>query len=349
MANVSVATVSMVLNENPRISRATQLKVQRLIERTGYKPNRIAQSLSSKYTRVIAIMLPALRHAFADAYFGELISGICDRAGKLGHKVMLESAKPDFLKEKRHIELFERRYVDGVLLLGFNDRHTWLEDLADRGYPAISVNNYLPGLKLGHVTCDYRGGAEQMMNYLLQLGHRKIGMICGAMMTATQRDIIEVYRARLAERGVPVADDWIEDGRFTEEGGAAAAEALLSRHKDMTAILGGNDKMAMGAVYYMTRAGIRTPADVSITGFDDISHTAYVHPSLTTVHVPLYQLGALACERLIERVRGTGTGAGGGGAGGGGGGGSKSDPVNDTLPTHLVVRDSTAMARQHQA
>src|SRR4051794_12259883 len=88
MANVSVATVSMVLNENPRISRATQMKVQRLIDRTGYKPNRIAQSLSSKFTRVIAVMLPALRHAFADAYFGELISGVCDRAGKLGHKVM---------------------------------------------------------------------------------------------------------------------------------------------------------------------------------------------------------------------------------------------------------------------
>src|SRR4051812_32672803 len=89
MANVSVATVSMVLNDNPRISRATHLKVQRLIERTGYRPNRLAQSLSSRYTRVLAVMLPALRHAFADAYFGELISGICDRAGKMGHKVMI--------------------------------------------------------------------------------------------------------------------------------------------------------------------------------------------------------------------------------------------------------------------
>src|SRR5437763_4538750 len=128
MANVSVATVSMVLNDNPRISRATHLKVQRLIERTGYRPNRLAQSLSSRYTRVLAVMLPALRHAFADAYFGELISGICDRAGKLGHKVMIESAKPDFLKENQHIELFERRYIDGLLCLGFNDRHHFLQD-----------------------------------------------------------------------------------------------------------------------------------------------------------------------------------------------------------------------------
>jgi DNA-binding LacI/PurR family transcriptional regulator len=326
MANVSVATVSMVLNENPRISRATQLKVQRLIERTGYRPNRIAQSLSSKYTRVIAVMLPALRHAFADAYFGELISGVCDRAGKLGHKVMLESAKPEFLKEKRHIELFERRYVDGVMLLGFNDRHNWLGELVERGYPVVSANNYMPDLPLGHVTCDYRGGAEQIMNYLLQLGHRHIGLICGAAVTATQRDIIEVYRAKLSSHGIEADDGWIEDGRFTEAGGAAAAEALLTRHPEITALFGGNDKMAVGAIYYLTRKGLRVPEDVSVTGFDDIQHTAYVNPALTTVHVPLYEVGALACERLIERIRG------------------RSEKVSDVLPTHLVVRDSTALA-----
>lgn len=327
MANVSVATVSMVLNENPRISRATQLKIQRLIERTGYKPNRIAQSLSSKYTRVIAVMLPALRHAFADAYFGELISGVCDRAGKLGHKVMLESAKPDFVKEKRHIELFERRYVDGTLLLGFNDRHGWLGDLVERGYPVVSANNYLPQLPLGNVTCDYLGGAEQIMNYLIQLGHRKIGLICGATETATQRDIIETYKSRLAAHEIPTDESWIEDGRFTEAGGAAAAEALLDRHPDLTALFGGNDKMAVGAIYMLARKGLRVPEDVSITGFDDIQHTAYVNPALTTVHVPLYEVGALACERLIERIRG------------------RADKISDVLPTHLVVRNSTAMVR----
>lgn len=327
MANVSVATVSMVLNENPRISRATQLRVQRLIERTGYKPNRIAQSLSSKYTRVIAVMLPALRHAFADAYFGELISGVCDRAGKLGHKVMLESAKPEFLKDNRHIELFERRYVDGALLLGFNDRHAWVSELVERGYPVISANNYLAGINLGHVTCDYRGGAEQIMNYLLQLGHRKIGLVCGAPETATQRDVIEVHRSKLAAVGLEVDASWVEDGRFTEAGGAAAAGALLDRHPDLTAIFGGNDKMAVGALHHLAQRGIRIPADVSVTGFDDIQHTAYVIPALTTVHVPLYEVGALACERLIERIRGRG------------------EAVAEVLPTHLVVRDSTALAR----
>lgn len=331
MANVSVATVSMVLNDNPRISRATHLKVQRLIERTGYKPNRLAQSLSSRYTRVLAIMVPALRHAFADAYFGEAISGICDRAGKLGHKVMIESAKPDFIKEGQHVELFERRYVDGLLLLGFNDRHGFLADLVRRGYPMMSVNNYFRDFSTGYVCCDYRGGAEQIMNYLVQLGHRKIGMIHGAPETQTQQDMIAVYQEKMRGLSGGVAGDasWREDGRFTEQGGAAAAAALLARHPDMTAIFGGNDKMAVGAMYYCAQATIKLPGDLSITGFDDIQHTAFVNPSLTTVHVPLYEAGALACERLIERIRGR-----------------SENRVAEILPTHLVIRGSTAMARQ---
>jgi len=106
LANVSVATVSMVLNNNPKITEATSKKVRRVMDQQGYRPNRIAQSLSSKYTRILAVMLPTLRHALADPYFGELISGICDRAARLGHKVIIEHAKPDFVKEKRHLELF---------------------------------------------------------------------------------------------------------------------------------------------------------------------------------------------------------------------------------------------------
>src|SRR5437660_3562234 len=154
LAKVSVATVSMVLNDNPRISRATHMRVQRLIDRLGYRPNRLAQSLSGRYTQVLAVLLPALRHAFADAYFGELISGICDRAGKLGYKVMLEQAKPEFIKERKHIEIFERRYVDGVLCLGTNDRHHHLADFSDGPFPAIVVDNYFTQWGLDYTACD---------------------------------------------------------------------------------------------------------------------------------------------------------------------------------------------------
>ena len=327
LAKVSVATVSMVLNDNPRISRATHMRVQRLIDRLGYRPNRLAQSLSGRYTQVLAVLLPALRHAFADAYFGELISGICDRAGKMGYKVILEQAKPEFVKEREHIEIFERRYVDGILALGVNDRHAFLKDFSDGKYPLVVVDNYFSQWNLDHVVCDYRSGAEQVMNYLLQLGHRKIGFITGgAAEIRTSRDVGEVYRSKLESAGVTPMPGWVEDGKFTEEGGAKAAEAILSRDREVTALFAGNDKMAVGALHYLTRSGIDVPGQVSVVGFDDLRHAAFVTPTLTTVHLPLYEVGSLACERLIERAHG------------------KIDRVAEKLPTHLIVRESTAMA-----
>jgi LacI family transcriptional regulator len=327
-AKVSVATVSMVLNENPRISRATQMRVQQMIDRMGYRPNRLAQSLSSRYTRVLAVMLPALRHGFGDAYFGELISGVCDRAGKLGYKVMLEQAKPDFVKSREHIAIYERRYVDGILCLGCNDRHHFLADFSDRRYPLIVVDNYLEQWGLDYVVCNYRAGTEQVMNYLLQLGHRKIGFINAAPEVRTARDRLEIFQQRLQSVGVEAKAEWVDDGQFTEQGGAAAAERIFTAAPDVTALFAGNDKMALGAMHYCSRRGIRIPADVSIIGFDDMQQAAFVNPALTSVHLPLYEAGALSCERLIERIRG------------------KVDRVAEVLPTHLVVRESTAMAPQ---
>jgi len=325
LAKVSVATVSMVLNDNPRISRATHMRVQRLIDRLGYRPNRLAQSLSGRYTQVLAVLLPALRHAFADAYFGELISGICDRAGKMGYKVILEQAKPEFIKEREHIEIFERRYVDGILALGCNDRHAFLKDFAEGKYPLVVVDNYFSQWNLDHVVCDYRSGAEQVMNYLLQLGHRKIGFIMAAAEIRTSRDVGDVYRQKLESVGVTPDPRWVEDGKFTEEGGAKAAQAILDRDKGVTALFAGNDKMAVGAMHYLSRNGVEVPGQVSVVGFDDLRHAAFVTPTLTTVHLPLYEVGALACERLIERAHG------------------RSERVAERLPTHLIVRESTTM------
>lgn len=325
LAKVSVATVSMVLNDNPRISRATQMRVRRIIDQTGYRPNRLAQSLSSRYTQVLAVLLPALRHGFADTYFGELISGICDRAGKLGYKVMLEQAKPDFIRSKGHIEIFERRFVDGLLCLGVNDRHHFLADFTDHRCPVVVVDNYFSQWGLDFVVCDYASGAVQMMNYLLQLGHRRIGLIHAAQEIRTARDVAEVYRQKLETAGVMPADSWREDGKFTEEGGASAAARLLENQPKTTAIFCTNDKMALGAIHYLNRRGVRIPQEISVVGFDDTRHAAFVNPSLTTVHLPLYEVGSLACERLIERVHG------------------RTERVMERLPTHLVVRESTAM------
>lgn len=326
-AKVSAATVSMVVNGNPRISRATADRVNRLIERMGYQPNRLAQSLSSKHTQVVAVLLPAIRHAFADAYFGEIISGICDKAHKLGHKVILEQAKREYIRDKQHIRLFERRYVDGVLCMGMHDRHHWLVDFEAAHCPAMLVDSVVPGQKIDSVICDYASGAEQMMNYLIQLGHRRIGMITGMMHVETARRVRSLFDRTLQQYGLACGDKCIVESDFTEKGGAEAARKLLTECTDITALFCGNDKMAIGAMSYAVRSGIKVPSDLSIVGFDDLKHAAFVNPTLTTVHLPLYDAGMMAMERLVERIQG------------------RLEPVAEVLRTHLVVRQSTAMAR----
>ncbi|XAM01637.1 LacI family DNA-binding transcriptional regulator [Phycisphaeraceae bacterium D3-23] len=248
-AEVSAATVSMVLNNNPKITAQTRRKVNRVVKELGYRPNRIAQSLSSKYTNMLAVLMPTLRHTMADPYFGELISGICDKAARLGHKVMLEHAKPDFIREKKHLDLFDRRFIDGVLCIGFSDIHTFLSDFAEGGYRAMMVNNVATDLGLDYVVCDYDSAAQQVMTYLFQLGHRKVGMIHGAPDVYTMRQMMGVYRTRMKEHTGSAGVELMVDGRFTEEHGYAAATRLLDAHPDVTAIFAGNDKMALGALY----------------------------------------------------------------------------------------------------
>ena len=323
----------MVLHQNPKITAKTAGRVRKVMDEVGYRPNRLAQSLSGKYTRVLAVLMPTLRHAMADPYFGELLSGVIDKAERLGHKVMLDHAKPDFIRDHRHIDLFERRFADGLLLIGFNDQHKFLKDFAERDLPAMLVNNRVevPGAdELDHVVANYRSGAEQVMTCLLQLGHRCIGMIHGSLLTHTAREMLDVYKKHLGEscdEMRPNLDDWLVDGRFTEEGGAAAADELLDRHPDLTALFVGNDKMALGALQRLGERGVRVPEDVSVVGFDDLRYASWVRPPLTTVHLPLYEVGQLACERLIERVRG------------------RAEPVREVLPPHLVLRKSTGLVR----
>lgn len=328
-AGVSVATVSMVVNDNPRISPATKKRVRRFIEQLGYQTTKSAALAASAVTRppTIAVLLPPARHTFADVYFGELISGVCDAAARLGQAVVFERATPDFLRAKKHLSMLEQRTADGMLVLGVNDYHRFIDDFADRKHAIVAVDSRLSRCEIDTVGCDYRSGAQQAMNYLLQLGHRRIGLITATGGGRCTRDVVDVYRGAMANYGVRPGEGWLQDGRLTEEGGDEAAEMILRRHPEVTALFAVNDKMAIGALHYMTRQNLGVPKDVSIIGFDNLRHAAFMNPSLSTVHLPLHEVGAKACERLVERVAG------------------RTEVVDDRLATHLVVRDSTGLAR----
>ena len=331
-SGVSLSTVSLVLNDNPRISQATRDRVLKTIERLGYQPNRMARALAWRHSRTLAVMVPQLRHAFADVYFGEIVSGICDRAAKLGYKIMLEVARTEFIENKEYLQLYEQKFVDGIMFVGANSRHQFVQDFADGQRPFLMVNNYSKEHDLNYVVSNYRYGAWQAAMHLLRLGHRRIGFISGGMNEIqTSQDVFEALKEVLVEHKLELSPQMIVDGWLTEEGGMKAAEELLRNDSQITALFALNDKMALGAIKKLNELGLRVPQDIAVVGFDDIPQASYSIPSLTTVHQPLYEIGKLACERLVELVHGN------------------VSRVQEVIPIYLVVRESCGAKMKESA
>jgi len=331
-SGASLTTVSLVLNRRARrISPETRQRVMETANRLGYRPSRLAQGLQAQRAGVLAILVPQIRRAFADAYFGELISAIHEHAGEAEWKILLEVAYPRFIETRQHLELFDRHFVDGLLCLGVTSRDEYLRDFArigtDSARPVVVVNNYLPGVTLNHVRCDYHQAGRLAAEYLIGLGHRRIGLIHGASEVQTSWDLRRGFEESLAEAGIDLPASRVEDGLYTEEGGAAAVAALLRREPALTAVMTGNDKMAVGAISALKESGRSVPDDISVVGCDDMHQAAYCDPPLTTVHTPIYEVGRRACESLLELIEG------------------RQQSVEETLPVYLTVRRSAAPPR----
>ncbi len=324
-SGASLTTVSLVLNDRDhRISPATRERVLKAVDRLGYRPNRLAQGLQSQKSGLIAILVPQLRHAFADAYFGELISAIHDHASEVGYKILLEVARPEFIKSNQHQELFDRHFVDGILCCGVTNKDAYLKEFAGAGRAVVVVNNYLPSFKLNHVCCDYKAAGRMAGEYLLDLGHRRMGLIHGAQEVQTSLDLQHGFEEALRDAGVKLPASLVEDGLYTEEGGEAASKRMMKRNPGVTAILAGNDKMAIGAITGLKDAGFRVPEDVSVVGCDDMHQAGYCDPPLTTVHTPIYELGKRACERLMDLIKG------------------RVDIVEEIHPVNMTIRKSAS-------
>ncbi len=327
-SKASLTTVSLVLNNRDgRISAATRERVLAAVNRLGYRPSHLARGLQAQKTGFLAILVPQLRHAFADAYFGELISAIQETAASAGHKIIIEVANKEYVESQQHLELFSRRVVDGVLCMGATSVDTYIEDFAEGEHPMVIVNNYLRTKELSHVKCDYEQAGRLAGQHLLELGHREIALIHGASEVQTTCDLRRGFTAALAAAGVDLPPERVEDGLYTEEGGEEAVVHIMNRDPDVTAILAGNDKMAIGAISGLKASGYSVPVDISVVGCDDMHQAEFCDPPLTTIHTPIYEIGRRACEKLLRLAAG------------------ETESVEETYPVHLTFRKSTCTPR----
>ncbi len=332
-SGVSLTTVSLVLNKNDhRISDATRQRVLEAMKRLAYTPSRLARGLPNRRANTLAILVPALEHAFADVYFGEVISGIYDAAADAGYRILLEVARSDYVRRKEYLTILDECSVDGILFIGATEEHTWLKDFDGADRPLMIVNNRFRHWDLHHVTCDYAEAGRIAADHLHSLGHRRIGHIAGpraAVLTA--RELTDAFVARLRERGVRLDEQQIVEGHYLVDMGKLACDQLLGRDRSLTAIFAANDKMAVGAYQSLRAHGLQPGIDVSVIGCDDIPAAALADPPLTTIRLPFADAGAAACRRLIDMIEGRQNGR----------------RVAERLPATLVSRRSCEPAPSH--
>jgi len=323
LADVSVATVSRVLNDSGPVSEEARQRIERVASRLRYAPNGAARSLITRRTHTIGVLLPDLYGEF----FSEVIRGIDLVAQRSGYHMLVSSSHSEQQALEAALGAMRGR-VDGLIVMSPDlDQRTLRSSLA--ACPAVVLLNCAARTAdFDAIKIDNVGGAAAMTRHLLGMGHRRIAFISGAAGNVDAEERRRGYRSAMraakAER-----DPLLEiDGDFTESGGYRAAKALLGLEDRPTAVFAANDSMAIGALSALREAGVSVPEAIAVTGFDDIPIAQYTSPPLTSVHVPILDLGERATERLVESLSTT----------------RRRRRSCETLATTLVVRQSCGSA-----
>jgi LacI family transcriptional regulator, repressor for deo operon, udp, cdd, tsx, nupC, and nupG len=325
-AGVSASTVSRVLSRPGVVSPATRRRVLETVEEMGYAPNSVARNLRTRRTDKILVTVPDISNPF----FSLIIQGIEGAAQRAGYTVLLGNTQHDEKHEDRYARMLKRKEADGLIFLGHRLPRAAAElvaTLAPRCAPVVHGCEYSPALGVASVHIDNTAAASDAMEHLYALGHRRIGVITGPLISPLSRDRLLGTMTRARAMGAE-GQLSVRHGDFSIESGAALAETLLSREDRPTALFCFNDEMAIGAIASARRRGLRVPDDLSVVGFDDIKFARHIDPPLTTISQPMREIGEGTVRLLLEILRG-----------------DEIQPVSVTLPHQLTVRGSTAPPR----
>lgn len=318
-AGVSVSTVSRVLNNTDHaISEQTRIRIRQLAASLGYKPNLLARGLQAQHSLIAGIIVDNIASEFAPP----IVRSIQDRLMASGYSITIINS--DYYPE---VELDAIRTllsfpVDGIIFVD-----TWLHkqstELPLTDKPYVFVNRINSGSDTNFIEPDDYAGAQLAVNHLLRLGHQRIAYINGPTNWKASRERLAGYRDALQAAGVAFDPGLVQVGDWRLGTGYAAAKELLALPERPTAIFAGNDLMAVGVIYAAEDTSLRVPQDVALVGYDNRSEATVVRPTLTTVTMPLNEMGRAAADIFLSRVKGEPVPAGA-----------------EKLKGHLIVRQS---------
>ena len=322
-ANVSVATVSRVFSGANVVREETSRRIRDVAARLRYSPHGGARSLITSKTHTLGVLLPDLYGEF----FSEIIRGIDAAARNSGYHLLVSSSHSDSREVESAMRSMRGR-VDGLILMSPDiDAETLVANLPE-GQPFILLNSAVRKEGVPSVSISNTRGAREMVRHLITHGHRRIAFISGSDRNVDSDQRRSGYRSALSEARLPNDRSLEVRGDFTEDSGFEAARMLLERSPRPTAIFAANDAMAIGALSALRDAGVDVPREIAVAGFDDIPIARHMSPALSSVHVPIAELGQRATKRLIDALARP----------------EQYEPRREVLRTNVVIRASCGPA-----
>ena len=298
-AGVSLGTVSRVINKDVHVAPETRERVETVMLEMGYVANRQARSLKGSKTNVIGALVPDL----GTGYIGEIMHGIDSELALSQLDLMLFTTHRAASKEASYVANLVQGVVDGLLIVLPRNPADYTGTLARHNFPFVLIDHQGTGELCPSVGATNWQGAYNAAEYLIKIGHKRIGFISGAMDLGAAVDRLDGYRAALRAHHIDYDTLLVYNGTFFQPDGYAGALALLGTDRPPTAIFASNDVMAMGVMDAVRSHGLRVPEDISIVGFDDIPQAELVRPALTTVRQPLEQMGRVATQMLLDMLK----------------------------------------------
>ncbi|MGE5553075.1 MAG: LacI family DNA-binding transcriptional regulator [Betaproteobacteria bacterium] len=320
-AGVSISTVSSVVNRTKYVSPELTRRVEEAIRALNYRPNSLARGLRTNQTHTLGLVMSDI----TNLYFAELARGVEDRAERDDYTVFLCNTDADPRREAKYVQRLLSQKADGIIFTSVRQDDTTVRRLVEDGIPVVLINRRIPGVETDYVGTDNVRGAARATEYLIALGHTRIGFISGAALSSASADRREGYLQTLVKAGLPVEPELIQEGDLRQREGYAAARRLLSLPNPPTAIFAANDLMALGAMEVAAEMGRQIPEDLSLVGYDDNQIAALPGVQLTTVRQPAYEMGQLAAEILLEKL--------------------KADSAKEWVPRHITVRSELVVRR----
>ena len=300
LAGVSLATVSRTIQSPQKVRPKTRTRVLNVMEKHNYIYNATAADLSRQKTKVIGLLIPTTR----SPVFASSILAIQEECQNKGYSVVLGTTQYDAQVEERVMMQFKERRVAGVIMTGFTlGNEKAVISLNEERVPAVVIWEKLEDLKINYVGFDNYQSAYSMTEYLIKLGHQRIGLIIGLYSkTSRVKKRLDGYKSAMKKFSLDIDPALIIETEPTLKNGYTSMARLLQLSQQPTAVFAASDVLAIGALKAVKDKGLNVPQDISLAGHDDIGFAAYTDPPLTTVRVESYIIGRLAVEVLLEAI-----------------------------------------------